>query len=209
VKTKSVQEKQVPIPTSATKTKKRKLFEETSTPVSKPEEASHPVRRTTRSMAKQIIVPHVPSFPEEPIDILTSPEKESFYGATISETEGLVTETLRGLRKEVEARGEVTEKETISDPVSSLSKQQLVLKVGKLTKQNKKLKQEVTEYQVLDRHIKAENAQLKEYNRRLQDAQEEVSAKLNKVLCLIQYTRVIKKELRSEASGFNILQPDK
>jgi hypothetical protein len=44
-----------------------------------------------------------------------------------------------------------------------LSKQQLVLKVGKLTKHNKKLKQEVTEYQVLDRHIKSENAQLKEY----------------------------------------------
>jgi hypothetical protein len=55
------------------------------------------------------------------------------------------------------------------------------VKVGKLTKQNEKLKQEVTEYQVLDRHIKAENAQLKEYNLRLQDAQEEVSAKLNKV----------------------------
>jgi hypothetical protein len=117
-------------------------------------------------MAKQITMPHVPSFPEEPIDILTSPEKESTYGATISETEGLVTNTLRGLRKEVEAQGEVTEKETISDPVSSLRKKQLVLKVGKLTKQNKKLKQEVTEYQVLDRHIKAKNAQLKEYNQR-------------------------------------------
>jgi chemotaxis regulatin CheY-phosphate phosphatase CheZ len=109
----------------------------------------------------------------------------------------------------VEARGEVTEQETIFDPVSSLRKKHLVLKVGKLTKQNKKLKQEVTEYQVLDRHIKGENAQLKEYNRRLQYAQEEASAKINKVLCLIQYTRVIKKELRSEASGFNILQPDK
>jgi hypothetical protein len=45
-----------------------------------------------------------------------------------------------------------------------LRKKQLVLKVGKLTKHNKKLKQEVTKYQVLDRHIKAENAQLKEYN---------------------------------------------
>jgi len=116
------------------------LFEETSTPVSKLDEASHPVRSTIISMAKQIIVPHVPSFPEEPIDILTSPEKESTYGATISETEGLVTNTLRGLRKEVEAQGEVTEKETISDPVSSLRKKQLVLKVGKLTKNNKKLK---------------------------------------------------------------------
>ena len=44
----------------------------------------------------------------------------------------------------MEARGEVTEKETISDPVSSLSKKKLVLKVGKLTKHNEKLKQEVT-----------------------------------------------------------------
>jgi hypothetical protein len=62
---------------------------------------------------------------------------------------------------------------------------------------------------VLDKHIKAENAQLKEYNLRLQYSQEEVSAKLNKVLCLTQYTRVIKKKIRSEASGLNILQPDK
>ena len=56
------------------------MFEETSTPVSKYEEASLPIRRTTRSMAKQITIPHVPSFTEEPIDILTSPEKESIYG---------------------------------------------------------------------------------------------------------------------------------
>jgi hypothetical protein len=100
-----VQEQQVLISTSAPTTKKRKLFGETSTPVSTSKEASHPVRRTTRSMAKQITIPHVPSFPEEPIDILTSPEKESFYGATISETEELVTKTLKGLRKEVEAQG--------------------------------------------------------------------------------------------------------
>ena len=64
------------------------------------------------------------------------------------------------------------------------------------------MKQEVEEYKVLDKHIKAENAQLKEQHA-------EVSAKLNKVLRLIQYTRVIKKELRSEVSGFNILQPEK
>jgi hypothetical protein len=51
--------------------------------------------------------------------------------------------------------------------------------------------------------------QLKEHNLRLQDAQEEVSTKLNKVLCLIQYTRVINKEFRSEALGLNILQLDK
>jgi hypothetical protein len=55
--------------------KKRNLFEETSTPVIKFEEVSLHVRRTTRSIAKQITVPHVPSLPEESIDILTSPEK--------------------------------------------------------------------------------------------------------------------------------------
>jgi hypothetical protein len=82
------------MPINAIKTKKRNFFEETSTPVSKYEEASLLVRRATRSMAKQIIVPHVPSLPEESIYIMTSPEKESGYGMTISETEGLVIETL-------------------------------------------------------------------------------------------------------------------
>jgi hypothetical protein len=110
------------------------LFEETSTPVSKPEEASHPVRRTTRSMAKQITIPSVSSFPKEEIDILTSPEQEDFYEATINETEELVTKTLKDLRKEVEARKEIVEKVTIYDLVSSLTKKVLVLKVGKLTK---------------------------------------------------------------------------
>ena len=63
------------MPITATKTKKRKLFEATSTPVNKSEEASLSVQRTTRSMAKQIKFPHVPSLPEEPIDITTSLEK--------------------------------------------------------------------------------------------------------------------------------------
>ena len=102
---------------------------------------------------------------------------------------------MRGLRKEKESREEATKKETTSSLDKSLSKQQLIVNIGKL-------KQEVSEYQVLDRHIKAENAQLKEQNA-------EVSAKINKVLRLIQYTRVIKKELRSETFGFNILQPKK
>jgi hypothetical protein len=45
----------------------------------------------------------------------------------------------------------VIEQTTTSDPDNSLSKQQLIVKIGKLTKQNEKLKQEVTDYQVLDR----------------------------------------------------------
>jgi glutamyl-tRNA reductase len=164
------------------------LFEEEiSIPVSTPEEVSGPVRRTTRSMAKKVTIPHVPSFPEDPVDIPTSPEQEDMYVTTISETEELVTETLKDLRREVEAREEITEKETL-EPISSLTKHQLVLKVERLTKQNEELKQEVEEYKVLDRHIKKENAQLKENNRRLQDEHDEVSAKLNKVMCLIQYT---------------------
>jgi predicted nuclease with TOPRIM domain len=82
----------------------------------------------------------------------------------------------------------------------------LVLKVKRLTKHNEELKQEVEEYKVLDRHIKKENAQLKENNLRLQDEHDEVSAKLNKVLCLIKYTQVIKRELKDEASGLDILK---
>jgi hypothetical protein len=120
-----------------------------------------------------------------------------------------VKEKFRGLRKEKEAQEEVIEQITTYDPKNSLRKQQLIVKIGKLTKQSEKMKQEVTEYQVLDRNIKVENAQMKEYNLKLHDAQEAVSAKLNKVLCLIQYTKVIKKELRCESSGLNILQPDK
>jgi hypothetical protein len=53
IKIKSTQEKQVSRPTTAIKMKKRKLFEETSTPINKSEEVSPPIRRTTRSMAKQ------------------------------------------------------------------------------------------------------------------------------------------------------------
>jgi hypothetical protein len=73
VKIKYVQEKQVLRPITAIKIKKRKFFKETSTPMKKYEEVSLPVQRTTKSMAKHISVPHVPSLPEEPIDIPTSP----------------------------------------------------------------------------------------------------------------------------------------
>jgi hypothetical protein len=43
IKIKSTQEKQVSRPTTVIKMKKRKLFEETSTPISKPEEVSLPI----------------------------------------------------------------------------------------------------------------------------------------------------------------------
>jgi hypothetical protein len=144
-------------PTTDVKIKKRKLFEEITTPVSKSKEALPPIWRTTISMAKQMIVPNIPSLQKEPMDISSSPEKGSGCGAivseawglvTISETEGLVIETLRGLRKEKEAREEITKEEITSSLDKSLNKQRLIAKF-------KRLKQEVEEYQVLDRHIKA------------------------------------------------------
>jgi hypothetical protein len=114
-KTRKAQEKQSPVPISEPKKKKRRLFEEEiSIPVRKPKEASGPTHRTTRSMAKHVTIPHVPSFPEDPVDILTSPEQEDMYVATISETEELVTETLKDLRKEVEAREEIMRKKHLS-----------------------------------------------------------------------------------------------
>jgi hypothetical protein len=49
----------------------------------------------------------------------------------------------------------VTKEAIISSPDKSLNKQKLIAKI-------ERLKQEIEEYKVLDRHIKAENAQLKE-----------------------------------------------
>jgi hypothetical protein len=74
-------------PTTGVKIKKRKLFEETPTPVSKSKKVFFPTRRTTRSMVKQAIVPNIPSLQGEPMDIQSSPEKGSGCGAIkISET---------------------------------------------------------------------------------------------------------------------------
>ena len=138
------------------------------------------------------------------MDISSSPEKGSDCGATTSEmeglvivreTEGLVIETLRGLRKEKEAREKVTKEAITPSPEQSLNKRKLIAEI-------ERLKQEIEEYKVLDRHIKENNEELEEQHAK-------VSSKLNKVLRLIQYTRVIKKELRSEVFGFNILQPEK
>jgi len=77
-----------------------------------------------------------------------------------------VTETLKDLRREFEAMEEIIEKAT-HEPVIPLTKHQLVLKFKLITKHNEELKKEVEEYKVLDRHIKKENAQLKDNNCRL------------------------------------------
>ena len=76
MKVKTTQEKQVSMPTTVIKIKRRKLFEETSTPINKSKEASLPIQRTTRSMAKQVTVPNIPSLQGEPMDIPSSPEKK-------------------------------------------------------------------------------------------------------------------------------------
>ena len=106
----------------------------------------------------------------------------------------MIIKALSSLRKEKGARGMVAKEVLTPIPDNSLNEQTLLTEI-------ERLKQEVEEYKILDRHIKAENAELKEQHA-------EVSAKLNKVLRLIHYTRVIKKELKSEASGVNILQSE-
>ena len=82
-------------------------------------------------------------------------------------------------------------------------------KIGEMQKQNQELKQEVKEYQLLDMYIKKENKQLKATSQQLQDDHEETSNKLKKVLRLLQYIRVIKTELKVEASTINIIDPQK
>jgi hypothetical protein len=161
-------------------------------------------------MAKHAKTPNIPSPQREYMDISSSTEKESGWGATTSETEGLVTisemeglvtetlmdlrkgkevvtqealtpspgkslsrrkmimKALRSLRKEKEAREMVTKKVLTPSPDKSLNEQTLLTKI-------ERLKQEIEEYKILERHIKAENVELKEQHA-------EVSTKLNKVL---------------------------
>jgi hypothetical protein len=67
----------------------------------------------------------------------------------------------------------------------------------------------VKEYQLLDRYIKKENEQLKATSQQLQDEHEEIANKLKNVLRILQYVRVIKRELKEEASTINIIDPPK
>jgi uncharacterized protein YnzC (UPF0291/DUF896 family) len=82
-------------------------------------------------------------------------------------------------------------------------------KIGEMQKKNQELKQEVKEYQLLDNYIKKENEQLKATIHQIQVDHEENSNKLKKVLRLLQYIRVIKRELKEEASTINIIDPQK
>ena len=56
-------------------------------------------------------------------------------------------------------------------------------------------------------YIKKENKQLKATIQQLQYDHEETYNKLNKALRLFQYIRVIKRELKTEASVVNIIDP--
>jgi predicted RNase H-like nuclease (RuvC/YqgF family) len=95
------------------------------------------------------------------------------------------------------------------ESTKNLTKEQMKKRIWELQKQNQELQYEVKEYQLLDRYIKKENEQLKATRQQIQDDHEETSNKLKKVLRLLKYVRVIKRELREEASAINIIDPPK
>jgi hypothetical protein len=68
----------------------------------------------------------------------------------------------------------------------TLTKEHMKKNIGEMQKQNQELKQEVKEYQLLDRYIKKENEQLKATRQQLRDDHEETYNKLKKVLRLLQ-----------------------
>jgi hypothetical protein len=61
-------------------------------------------------MVKKGPILHVPYFPEDLVGIPTSPEQDEMYVENISEVEEKVTETIKDLRREVEAREEIRKK---------------------------------------------------------------------------------------------------
>ena len=91
--------------------------------------------------------------------------------------------------------------------IRTLTKGKMKKNIGELQKQNQELKQEVKEDQLQDRYIKKENEQLKATNQQLQDDHEDTYNNLKKVLRLLQYVRVIKKELKAKVSSINIIDP--
>jgi hypothetical protein len=190
---------QPPVTISQLEKKKRK-------PVSIPDLVP-PCKRTTRSMEKKgktIVSPHTQ---EDPIDLTSPSEDLSIQDDIPSLTEEQATITLCGMREEVEERECI--QPVMMESTKTLTKEQMKKKIGELQKQNQELKQEVKEYQLLDRYIKKENEQLKATSQQLQDDHEETANKLKKVLRLLQYVRVIKRELKEEASTINIIDPPK
>ena len=89
-------------------------------------------------MAKQETTPNIPYPQREPMDIPSSLNKKSGWGdatsetkglITISETEGLVTETLMDLRKGEEAQTMVTQEVFTPSPSKSSSRRKMMIKV--------------------------------------------------------------------------------
>lgn len=64
------------------------------------------------------------------------------------------------------------------------------------------------EYRTLDDYLKKENEQLKENRQRLQEECDEASTKLKKVLSIFHFTKVIRRELKEEASSVKVLEPN-
>jgi hypothetical protein len=148
-------------------------------PVSTPDLVP-PCKRTTRIMAKKgktIVNPHTQ---EDPIDLTSPSEDLSVQYDIPSLTEEQATITLCGMREEVEER-ECTHI-VMMESTKTLTKEQMKKNIGALQKQNQELRQEVKEYQLLDRYIKKENEQLKATNQQLQDDHEETFNKLKKVI---------------------------
>ena len=142
---------------------------------------------------------------EDPTDFTSSPLDLPVQDDIPSLTEEQVTINLCGMREEVEEREHI-QLETM-ESMRTLTKGHMKNNIEELQKQNQELKQEVNEYQLLDRYIKKENEKLKATIQKLHDDHEETSNKLQKVLKLLQYIRVIKWEMKGEASVVNNIDP--
>jgi hypothetical protein len=171
---------QPPVTIPQIEKRKRKLFS-----TSEKNDPSPPSKRTTRSMAKKGKAVDSPLTHEDPIDLTSSSLDLPVQDDIPSLTEEKVTITLCGMREEVEEREHI-QLETM-ESMRTLTKGQMEKNIEELQKQNQELKQEVNEYQLLDRYIKKENEQLKATIQKLQDDHDETSNELKKVLKLLQY----------------------
>lgn len=60
----------------------------------------------------------------------------------------------------------------------------------------------------MDDYLKKENKRLKENSERLQEEFDEASTNLKKVLHLVNFTKVIRRELKEDASSVKFLELD-
>jgi len=123
-------------------------------------------RITTRSMIKQINFPDIPTLQEEPIDIPASLEAGDDPIQNINAAKDLVEDNLNELSFEWKDKKNLKKWE---DPLVTLTKHQMIVKIQRIQKHNDKLRQFVVEYEVLDLHINKENELLKSQNQKLRD----------------------------------------